>query len=121
MSAELLREAAALMRRNAETAEPGRWKLWGMSVMADPRGTSDVADAIDVAACHTPSTAERLLHTGNARHIASWHPVVALAVADWLDWEADESERFQAQTLAPRQMVPRRALAVARAYLGRDA
>lgn len=88
MSAETLRRAAAEMRRCARMAEPGRWKLWGMSVMADPEGTSNVADAIDVARTATPSTSDRILHTGNAQHIASWHPAVALAVADWLDREA---------------------------------
>ena len=85
MSAELLREAAALMRERAERAEQGRWKLWGMQVMADPRGTGDVADAIPVATAYTPSTHPDQLRTFNATHIATWHPLVALAVADLLD------------------------------------
>lgn len=88
MSAETLRRAAAAMRRNANVAEPGRWKLWGMTVMADPKGTSNVDDGIEVAYAKTPSTTDRLLHTGNAKHVASWHPAVALAVADLLDYLA---------------------------------
>ena len=93
MSADALRTAAELMRARAEAARPdARW------VTANQlRGEFD-AETSD--------------------HIASWHPTVALAVADWLEWEADEAERFNAQTRAPRQMVPRRALAVARTYLG---
>lgn len=86
MTADLLTRAATLIRERAQAAEHGRWKLWGMSVMADPAGTSNVDDAILVAASvSTPSTSSRRLHTGNAEHIASWHPAVALAVADWLD------------------------------------
>lgn len=121
MSAEFLREAAALMRANAEKAEPGRWKLWGMSVMADPKGTSNVDDCIYVADAYTPSTTDRRLHTGNADHIASWHPAVALAVADWLDRDADGWEQLQSVIDEP---LPAdswsTAVAVAAAYLGRQ-
>ena len=127
MSAELLREAAALMRERAEAAEPGRWKTWGMTVMADPEGTSNVDDAICVAGAYTPSTSERRLHTGNANHIASWHPAVALAVADLLD-DAAENLDLQApggdlgkQWDMRVHIAGDKALAVARAYLGRDA
>lgn len=35
-----------------EGVTPGPWKLWGMSVMADPVGNSDLDDAIDVASTH---------------------------------------------------------------------
>lgn len=113
-------KAAALMRERAEKAEPGRWKLWGMSVLADPKGTSDVEDGIPVAVAATPSTSSRRLHTGNAEHIASWHPAVALAVADWLDATARELDSLGDPDLTGHPLDGRRtaALAVARAYLG---
>ena len=113
MSAETLRRAAALMRELAENAEPGVWKLWGMQVMADTSGTSNVDLATPVTNCHTPSTTDRLLHTGNAQHIASWHPAVALAVADWLDVVADDGTADYDLINSEGE-----ALTVARAYLG---
>jgi hypothetical protein len=51
-----------------------------------------------------------------AEHIASWHPTVALAVADWLD--------FSAKVYGGHYSSPKAdscALTVARAYLGSDA
>jgi hypothetical protein len=117
MSAEVLREAAALMRERAEKAEQGRWKLWGMTVMADPTGTSNVDDGIDVAQAFTPSWCERGPRTWNAAHIASWHPAVALAVANWLAGVADAIENWERGNYgtSPDQS---HAFAVARAYLG---
>lgn len=107
MSADLLRRAAASMRERANSATPGVWKLWGMSVYADQDGTSDLDTAVHIA----DTTHEAGLRTFNAAHIASWHPAVALAVADWLDAEALYAETGTADP-APG------ALAVARAYLG---
>ena len=121
MSADTLTRAAAEMRRCAEMAEPGRWKLWGMTVMADPKGTSSVDDAIKVAHTSTPSTTGLLLHTGNAQHIASWHPAVALAMADLLD---NEASLMEGTTAHPELHMPLNAarcdllMAVAHAYLG---
>jgi hypothetical protein len=51
--------------------------------------------------------------SADAAHIASWHPAVALAVADWLD----DCARLPATTFHG-QVFDGRALAVARAYLG---
>jgi hypothetical protein len=89
VSAEILREAAALMRERAThpdiSASP-----WA----ASPHG--DVHDGGYLWVCDSQSGE-------TAEHIASWHPAVALAVADMLE---DTSRR--------------KALAVARAYLGRD-
>ncbi len=147
MSAEVLREAAAKMRATAQAAEPGRWKTWGMSVLADPKGTSDLDDAIPVAEhLHSPSTSSLRLHTGNVDHIASWHPAVALAVADWLDAEATASDALALFSTVASEIVEydmrgaaitvsksddgaismradtcAPALAVARAYLGESA
>lgn len=126
MSAEILRRAAEEMRRNAENATPGRWKLWGMTVMADQDGTSNVNTAVDVAA-----TFYRDEHgkprTWDATHIASWHPAVALAVADWLASVArdvdkrDNPQRVGGRFEALRIPDENAALLVARAYLGESA
>jgi hypothetical protein len=118
MSAEVLREAAALMRERAEKAEQGRWKLWGMTVMADPTGTSNVDDGIDVAQASTPSWCERGPRTWNAEHIASWHPAVALAVADWLASVAERQIDAHDTGAILGGTDWEHALAVARAYLG---
>jgi hypothetical protein len=79
---EQIREAARLMRDRAQAAEP----FW----------------------------AERRLQIGiggySAPHIVSWHPAVALAVADLLELIAAHTPPFDADDHA--------ALAVATAYLG---
>jgi hypothetical protein len=55
----------------------------------------------------------------NAEHIASWHPVVALAVADLLDFSAATSRILDAVGQDPdNRRTHHYALAVARAYLG---
>ena len=75
MSAEILRRAAGLMRERAEAASEGiNW--WGVEPMTR---------ALD--ATFSPPSAEQ-----DAEHIASWHPAVALAVADWLVAESHQPE-----------------------------
>lgn len=110
MSAETLRRAAALMRERAE-------------------GTYLATDSGDLADWHTPADLVGMFEEeGDGDYIASWHPAVALAVADWLDaagadlWahgplcecgsgcHACDDDAWQPHV--------RRALAVARAYLG---
>lgn len=61
----------------------------------------------------------------DATHIASWHPVVALAVADWLDHAADienddDDDAGDMGCDCPYCKGIPLAIAVARAYLGRD-
>ena len=97
MSAETLRRAAALMRERAEAASDGPW--------SNRRGPAEhVIDAWDVPIA-TVDTRE------NRRHIASWHPAVALAVADWLEQVAEDGPFLTAQ-------VKDKAATVASAYLG---
>ena len=103
MSAETLRRAAALMRERAEGARAGRWFAEGDEVRADWTLVRQVAT------CHGSIDQG---NRANAAHIASWSPPVALAVADWLDAEAELHE-WEYDTTG--------ALAVARAYLGEDA
>ena len=115
MSAELLRRAAALMRERAEAATPGPWRTDVLSdVVADHDDVSwDVADVSVL--CPWPSATEH----GNAAHIASWHPTVALAVADLLDAVALVADHYPPIEVRP-QSVANYALAVARAYLGEE-
>lgn len=120
MSADLLREAAALMRERAEAATPGPWEHHRdhggretgdgellIGNIGDSGGGRRAADFIGKCWGWGPQQP-------NAAHIASWHPAVALAVADWLDGEAGYVERHAASDLTTA-----RALAVARTYLGR--
>ena len=114
MSAEMLRKAAALMRERAEAATPSDGTHWG-----DGKGYSPLSYA----------------RQNDAEHIASWHPAVALAVADWLDAEAAEFEKLAVQSAAVNLLLEfadetvaarigigyntlTQAIAVARAYLG---
>jgi len=97
MSADLLRRAAALMRERAEAATPGPW----VSVVNSPgiactdcMGTSQrhwFAGVVPEGSPHRQTWLtgvrghDEALARGDSDHIASWHPAVALAVADWLD------------------------------------
>ena len=114
MSADLLREAAARMRANAEapTVDRNPWwpyerhSYWGIWASAKRMGRG------------------RQMGTGRtkeqARYIASWHPAVALAVADWLDHEALVVDDVMSGNHTTAVYVGP-AFEVARAYLGRDA
>ncbi len=98
--AETLRAAARLMRERAQAATPGPWIVAGLhrqgvASTAHHGGTTGV-----VGLGYTQEI--------DATHIASWHPAVALAVADWLDEEAAWTGQGD----------DKHALAVARAYLG---
>jgi hypothetical protein len=111
VSADLLREAAALMRERAEAATPGPWECYGDHlVWPSEKGPA----ANDPIAGFGPT------HEETATHIASWHPVVALAVADWLEHAAMVADEVQSVGLTYGGTDGAPALAVARAYLGRD-
>lgn len=104
MSAETLRRAASLMRSRAKAATPGPWQVGqdvdsGQRFIYDERWT-ELAEV-----------AEWSRWLGNPQHIASWHPAVALAVADWLD-------RIGEMYPDGHSIGNHHALAVARAYLG---
>lgn len=94
MSAAILRQAAASIRERAEAA-------------ASELG-EDAADPLTW----------RGIGTGYRKpiesHIASWHPAVALAVADWLDSYAERMEVLGHAIGSNHGQ----ALAVATAYLG---
>ena len=112
MSAETLRRAASLMRERAEAAEKVHASPWfpmGAKSVAYPmtkRMSGTVADTF-------PRGGSKM-QADTTAHIASWHPAVALAVADWLDAQAERAE------IGFAGKVYEQALAVARAYLGED-
>jgi hypothetical protein len=132
MSAELLRRAAALMRERAEAATPGPWITHEMGNVfvgnqADGR-TSGLWEIVHMSGDDLrdliPEAATR--NRADAEHIASWHPAVALAVADWLEevaaWDDEGCGRVPGieQTNYPDAVMGSLACAttVARAYLG---
>ena len=119
MSAEILRRAASLMRERAGRANraagtSGRWSAsWDHQLTA--------SDGEQLADC---------LGSGLiARHIASWHPAVALAVADLLnreaelkesadEWDAEiEREGLDWARKRENREIPAEALALALTYL----
>lgn len=117
-AANELREAAALMRERAEAAKSweGAWQVHETKPGRVIEVKGDGWDDAIVASCVDYGGSEN--GTEAAAHIASWHPVVALAVADWLDSTADGLERRG--VTARVRPDERAALAVARAYLGEE-
>lgn len=116
MSAELLHRAAAAMRARAEKATPGEW--WQESGIIHAPAHWPAAEK--GSPCHPARTdlgngADDL---ADAEHIASWHPGVALVVAEWLD---DVSFRAYGIGLpVARDIEIRPAEAIARAYLNEE-
>jgi hypothetical protein len=132
MSSEELRQAAGLMRERAEAAGVQPWEP-NDALTRNPLSESGATYIRhEVRGPHKgddwPFIAEANA-TQYAVHIASWHPTVALAVADWLDQEAeafdahmarqaDPKRRFNTLWLELSRQRHEHALAVARAYLG---
>jgi hypothetical protein len=125
--ADVLRAAASLMRERAGAATSPDWpdRPWQVTECAGQPG-----DPRDGCPCivyqgeygpdgHAQSPLIQYVADAEAAefaaYIASMHPGVALAVADWLDAEAERAERpgsFALHSLSPGP------LAIARAYLG---
>lgn len=114
---DTLREAACLMRERAEAATPGPWHR---------------PDAVPqlVGVIRSASNPDALVHGDDcgcgggigyepdAVHITSWHPEVALRVADWL-WSVADGVDRQIRNYPDRvPYIEGDALAVARSYLG---
>jgi hypothetical protein len=95
MSAEKLREAAKVLRERAETATAGPWAFYEMHGRDfTDEGWSIIgvrAEAGEVAMTY-PVSKERDEHEADAIYIATMHPGVGLALADWLDASADFHE-----------------------------
>lgn len=126
MSADVLRQAAAVMRERAEAAihdseGATRWTATGDGHHAAYGVTTVNGPLWDIV---------NDVSGPDAEHIASWHPAVALAVADWLDRVADQHDTLMAamesgmsnltEVAIASQTNEKAALAVARAYLGND-
>lgn len=62
----------------ARRCTPGKWKVWGMSVMADPTGRSLVEECKDVAHTVMVDVAGKP-RTFDAQHIARHDPVHVVA------------------------------------------
>lgn len=121
MSADLLREAAAKMRERAEAATSGPWfGVTGPGGYPNEVRTGDGSDAgLPVLFERRRIGTSHYMRGADAHHIASWHPAVALAVADWLERDAQMIERVpESIDPATPERVYARAFAVARAYLG---
>lgn len=106
MSADLLREAAELMRTRATFATVGPWWLNGGEPWAGDEALTRRMDADDSLTDDEYATWERttnslfagdVWHAPDAEHIASWHPAVALAVALLLDNEANSIDMADVQ------------------------
>lgn len=128
MSAQELREAAALMRTRAETAASSPWyaREEVAELPGSERGSTYVRWSVYATDTYgkgnTPYVAEANGREG-AEHIASWHPAVALAVADWLEevagWREEGLGFMPRSNLADAWgCVERQAIYLARTYLG---
>lgn len=117
-SADLLRRAAAQMRERAQGATAGRWIELG--VLDADRGERWNAVGterdIEVEVARLEYSPDGSCNTA---HIASWHPAVALTVADLLDAVALVADHYPPIEVRPNS-VANYALAVARAYLGEE-
>lgn len=89
MSAELLREAAALMRERASAATQGPWAVQ----RGYATGVTDIWMPDDARGCYAV-TAFGTKHRENGQHIVSWQPEVALAVAKWIEAVLDLHQPF---------------------------
>ena len=111
MSADILRRAAALLREKSEKATPGPWlhernlgRLPANTVLGPVRGVGR----------DLPVTLDALGR--DAAFIATMHPGVGLALADWLDWTFDQGHSGDMDDNGCDECRP--ALAVARLILG---
>ena len=124
--AETIRRAATLMRERAEAASQGPWKSWlegrdheGGDSFIQTTGRWDLTIGYESAAGDHGWVKQ---WDADQDYIASWHPIVALAVADWLDGAAEDArDAFQqpnGEWEMPHYGAVSSALRIARAYLG---
>lgn len=102
-----LRAAAELIRARADAVSvtaPSPWIVHATGIFTDDEELIETISNANSQAPWRDAQAQRA-------HVASWHPAVAYAVADWLESIATEFP------LQPIDSI-RKALAVARVYLG---
>lgn len=104
-----LRAAVELIRARAAAVSvtaPSPWIVQELDIVTDDEEPIETLSAGPTAGIHwRDAQAQRA-------HVASWHPAVAFAVADWLEATATAVQS------AGWEDASRRALAVARVYLG---
>ena len=117
MTAELLRRAAKEMRERAEAATASPWRPENHDFAEDGCGILGGGtpwSSAEYGIAFTTGFTNRKHCHADAEHIASWHPAVALAVADWLDYTAALIGVAGGRSSPYHE----HAIAVARAYLG---
>jgi hypothetical protein len=87
--ADTIRRAAALMRQRAEAASPGPWHVELLGAKGYPQRISNASATVIGQTYTSPTYAP-----ANAEHIASWHPLVALAAAVVLEAIATEMDDY---------------------------
>ena len=127
ISAEVLRRAAAKMRERAEAATPGPWEFRPRRGFQSVNENPATIGFLDTAGYFAMLREGTWATENDMGYVASWHPVVALAVADWLRTAAMDIWAHGplcecgtgCDTCDDNLWEPhaRRALAVARAYL----
>ena len=118
--AATLREAAALMRERAEAATPGEWHAFtcehGDEWYVASKSHGQVTTGMHDEQCCGSATVMIERDGRDAAHIAAWSPLVALAVAGWLESvayrDADDDDS------GPEPADWNAALKIARTYLG---
>lgn len=121
---ETIREATNLILERAAAATPGPWAVEDQASHGEHRATLEIERFREYR--NHVSFGEDF---ATAEHVASWHPVVATLIADWLKtagadlWAhgplccVDGCDECDDIAWAPHV---RRALAFCRAYLGQD-
>lgn len=103
MSAQRLRDAAKVLRERAEAVPESPWyavHLNGEHLYMNPDDHTWVVDSGPSFICDLNGD-----HAGRAEvatYIATMHPGVALALAEWLDAAAREEDAFECGDIYPR-------------------
>ena len=118
--ADLLRRAAALMRERAEAATSGPWEFRPRRGFESMRDNPATIGFLDTAGYFVMLREGTWTTEADMTHVVSWHPAVALAVADWLDAEAASHRADLVGPFPSACCRMSQARAVARAFLGSD-
>ena len=117
MSADILRQAASLMRSRAKAAICP----CGGPVCTVEKGWFREGELRERLGDGLDDRDPRITSGDSVPHVLAWSPAVALAVADWLDYTA---QTWRSRPLREKGAVfggdQEQALTVARAYLGSD-
>jgi hypothetical protein len=111
MSADLLREAAEVLRERAEDANPDPWRADRNAVRT---GRDALALTYDI---HFGNDTDQT--SKDATYIATMHPGVGLALADWLELAANGACCDECMTDPAADPLRAAALVTARKILGR--